>query len=491
MTNFVRALSHQVMVDGRRRAVSDPRRSLSYAELWRYAGRICTVLEGHGVVRGSRVASVCHNSIEALALDIAVKRMGAVYAPMNYRLAEREQDHLVALVDPAVVVADEVGPGRPGRWLRTDDLRVDITPADRWSGVHAYEPAAPSDVATILFTSGTTGSPKGAALTHANLWASCANVAHHFALTPRDVTAIYLPLFHTAGLHLQAMPLLYAGGEVVVHDGWNRSEFTESLLRHPVSYAFVSPQQWGEITADLAGVRLDFPKPVTGGAYVTDDVLDGVEELCGSPPHFIMGMTEASPLLFHVPARELRRRRPSIGRPSTYADIEVRPFDSAPHGEICIRGQLVMKGYWNNPAADAAAFDPAGFFHGGDVAHQDADGFVYLMDRLKDMIRSGGENIFSVEVEAVLAEHPDVDQVAVIGVPHQRWDEAVCAVVVPAPGARPTLEELQRHCRGRIAGFKKPLLLELRDTLPRSATDKVAKRQLREEIVTRRTEPIR
>lgn len=472
-------------------ALTDGERELSYAQLWRAAGRTAARLRDGGVGPGDAVVLVAANCLEFGVLYLAALRIGAVLAPLNVRLAPADIAALVARVEPALCVATREhlhALGRPG--VALDDL-VD---ADARAGGELPDPpypAAGEHPSTVLFTSGTSALPKGATLTHANVLASCANIVAHELLDARTRQVIALPLFHTAGMHSQLTPAWYVGGAARVLERWDADAFARELRDHDHAVSFVLNPQWSETLDALGEVSLPPRHLLTGAAAVPVALLDRFERAFGTLPGFTMGMTEASPQLCYLHPDELRGKNGAIGWPTTWAEIRLCAVDgdegrevvaSGEVGELRVRGPLVMRGYWGQPRETAAAFDRQGWFRTGDLAARDADGCLYIVDRIKDIVRSGGENVYCVEVERVIAQHPAVAEVAVVGTPHARWGEGVTAAVVCHPGDRLELDELQRFCSARLASFKKPVALHLLDALPRGASGKIAKRELREQL---------
>jgi acyl-CoA synthetase (AMP-forming)/AMP-acid ligase II len=344
------------------------------------------------------------------------------------------------------------------------------------------------DLAFVIHTSGTTGRPKGAMLSHQNLVVNTTNWIHELGATRDDVWLSGLPLFHIGGLN-GVLPFLYLGTTSVLtpSTGFDAGASIGLMAEHGVTMCFFVPTQWDEICAhprvgDHEAARLRVA--MWGASDATEGTL---RRLAATFPSVSVvnafGQTEMSSNTTFLKGEDSVRRMGSIGRPAINVEVRVvdeQGEDVAPGevGEIVYRGPTVMQGYLGDPAATAEAF-AGGWFHSGDLVRRDADGFLYVVGRAKDMIISGGENVYPAEVERVLAEHPGVGEVAVVGIPHPRWVETPLAVVVRVPGGAVTEDELIEHCRTRLAGYKKPSAVVFADVLPRNATGKVLRRDLR------------
>jgi fatty-acyl-CoA synthase len=325
-------------------------------------------------------------------------------------------------------------------------------------------------------------------LTHGNIWADNLNEILLWDMVSTDVTLNFAPMFHVGGLLCGSMSTLLVGGHLVLQRGFDVAAVMQAIEAYRVTVTFGVPSMLLFISqhpdferTDLGSLRL----VAVGGAPMPDPLLR-LFNARGVPVHQGYGMTEtASMITFLSPDRAVEKLG-SSGTPPLLTEIRLidalgNPITEAgATGEICVRGANVMKGYWNRPEANEACFTHDGWFRSGDVGYLDAEGFLYVCDRLKDMVISGGENIYPAEVESVLYDHPDIAEVAVIGVPDERWGEHVVAVVVLKPSRSITLESLQVFAETRLARYKLPRELRLVDALPRNATGKVLKARLRE-----------
>ncbi|WP_020658647.1 acyl-CoA synthetase [Amycolatopsis benzoatilytica] len=463
---------------------ADTGERISYAELAdRVAGR-AAALHGLGVRKGDRVALLALNSTDYLETLFAAAWLGAITLPVNFRLAAGEIRFLLDDARPVVLVHDDLFTGL-AQEAATGQILInarDLGSAERAELV----PTGPDEVAVLMYTSGTTGRPKGAMLTHGNLEANAVNIlTAGEGLLPSDRSLAVAPLFHIGGLSLFTLPLLYAGGTVAVASKFDPRQTLALLEREKVTVHFMVPAMWAAMSQvpdfdsyDLSELRY----LLCGGAPCPLPVIEFYE---GKGLTFVegFGMTELSPAALVLESAFVRSHAGSVGRP--FLHVEARIVDERDDevevgevGELVLRGPNVFAGYWGLPSASAETMR-GGWFHSGDLARSDSDGFVTLVDRKKDMIISGGENVYPIEVEQVLYRHPGIADVAVIGAPDPRWGETVVAVVVPDEGASLDQDEVIAYCRERIAAFKCPHRVEVVAELPRNATGKLLKRELR------------
>ncbi|ATY11644.1 o-succinylbenzoate--CoA ligase [Amycolatopsis sp. AA4] len=457
---------------------------ITYADLERRVARRAATLRELGVRKGDRVALLGLNSTGYLETLFAAAWLGAITLPINFRLTAPEIEYLLDDARPAVVVHDDTFAALAKAASGTRTL-VNIGELGRTEDRVEPEPTGADEVAVLMYTSGTTGRPKGAMLTHGNLEANAINVlTSGEGILPSDVTLTVAPLFHIGGLALFTLPLLYAGGTVVVAGKFDPQETLALLQREKITVHFMVPAMWAAMTQvpdfdsyDLSRLRY----LLCGGAPCPLPVIEFYE---GKGLTFVegFGMTELSPAALVLESAFVRSRAGSVGRPFLHVEARIvdERDDDVPAGtvgELVLRGPNVFAGYWGLPEASAETMR-GGWFHSGDLARRDADGFVTLVDRKKDMIISGGENVYPIEVEQVLHRHPDIADVAVIGAPDPQWGETVVAVVVPAAGSLDG-DAVIAYCRERIAAFKCPRRVEIVDELPRNATGKLLKRELR------------
>ncbi|MEU1981235.1 long-chain-fatty-acid--CoA ligase [Nocardia sp. NPDC019395] len=479
--------------------------SRSYRALDERVSRLAAALRARGVGAGDRVAVLGLNSMEVVEAFLAPMRLGAICVPINFRLTAPEIAYLLedsgavaAVVDSrfANVFSDA---RRQATGLRAClVIGAESEHGDEYeTALGAVEPVGgeitvdENAAAYIMYTSGTTGRPKGAVLTHTNLLLHAFSVILHQGVSGDDRVALNgAPLFHVAGLSSYLMCLLPGGTFVITPSGgFDPAASVELLARERVSSCFYVPAQWQAICAlpDIGRYDLSALRHISWGAAPASTTLlrTMIETFPQASVSTAFGQTECSPVTCTLRGEDAIRKIGSVGTP--ILNVEVRVVDEEMNevtpgevGEIVYRGPTVMREYWNKPEATAEAF-AGGWFHSGDLVRQDEDGYLYVVDRKKDMIISGGENIYCAEVENVLAAHPGIADAALIGVPHPTWGEAPLAVIVPAdPSVPPTAEGVEAFARTRLAGYKCPKDIVVVPELPRNPSGKVLKTELRE-----------
>ena len=476
--------------------------TISYAELDRRAGRTAAGLARLGVQKGDVVGLLLYNCPEMLEAMLAVARLGAIAMPVNWRLAGEEVAYIARHAGARVLVSEaELAPlAEAARDAMPGLALVAVGPASAgWIPFAALREAgsapaladvAADDVHRLMYTSGTTARPKGVMITHANLyWKNLGHIVE-FGITGADRVLACGPLYHVGALDLPGIGVLHAGGTMEIHRKFEADHVLDALERHGVRIVWLAPSMVIQLLAhpslpgrDLSGVRL---------------IIDGGEKM---PLPLIERLTRAFPAAWFADAYGLTEtvsgdtfldkahtlgKLGSVGKPCLHVEVAIwddegRPVPPGTLGEIVLRGPKVFTGYWKDPEATAAAFR-GGWFHTGDVGALDAEGFLSIVDRKKDLIISGGENIASPEVERVLYEHPAVLEAAVVGRPDPRWGEVPVAFVVLRASAQATPEELVDFCRAKLARFKVPRAVVLTDALPRNPSGKVLKRTLRESL---------
>jgi fatty-acyl-CoA synthase len=462
----------------------------TYGELGDRAARWAAVFTARGVGRGDRIAFLGENQPAFVEVLFGAARVGVVFVPVNTRLAAPEVAHILAdsgaklLVhdDRCATVAAEAARDLPriAVGAEADAALAAVEPAPETPGVGLDDPAA------ILYTSGTTGRPKGAVLTHGNLTWNSLNTLVDVDIVSTDVALVISPLFHAASLGMGLLPVLLKGGTVVLERAFDAGrtlriiqELGVTMLSGvPTTYQFMAEHpDWP--STDLSTLA----KLTCGGSPVPTRVLEAFEArgLSFSQGY---GMTETSPGATYLPATRTRAKMGSAGQPHFFTEVRVvdengQSLEPGEIGEIQVRGPNVTPGYHGNAAATAEAFTADGWFRTGDLGSFDDDGYLFVADRLKDMIISGGENIYPAEVEDLILGIEDVTGAAVIGIPDERWGETPWAVVTLRPGAQLTTEQLAEHLNGRIARYKIPKNVVVVDELPRTASGKVRKLDLR------------
>ena len=476
-------------------------RELSYGELDERSNRLAQALLARGVGAGTRVAYLDRSSPEVVELLFAASKVGAVLVPLNWRLATPELAAVLEDAQAPVLIAGpafrEVAEGVLQRLSPAPDLVVVGEGYERWLAVH--EPRDPGgrgdagDVIVQMYTSGTTGVPKGVLTTHGNL-AVTAQTSQQWGFDERSVSLTPLPMFHIGGIGWAYCGLWHGATTVLVSE-FDAEGVLDVLERRGVTNAVLVPTMLQMLTAVPSAAGRDYSalrSIAYGAAPITTTVLKASMRTFGCALFGLYGLTESTGGVValepedHDPGGPREHLLRSAGRPYPWVELRVvdpmsgRPLGPREVGEVWLRGPNVTPGYFNRPAETAAALTPDGWLRTGDGGYLDEDGYLFLTDRIKDMIVSGGENVYPVEVEEALAQHADVADVAVIGVPDPRWGETVKALVVPRPGARPAADELIAFARQRLAGYKLPRSIDFVGELPRTPSGKVLKRELRE-----------
>jgi acyl-CoA synthetase (AMP-forming)/AMP-acid ligase II len=445
--------------------------SLSYGELWERAGRVAGGLRDAGVARGDRVALRLGNGIDWVLAFFGTQMLGAVVVPVNTRFTEDEV---------AYVVGDS-------------GAKYTFEPGTTLPAGHAVEPEriSPDDLAAIFYTSGTTGFPKGAMTSHRNFITNSENALRVNPIDrsegPEISTLVSVPLFHVTGCNSQLIPLLQLGGRVEILSGpLDFDGFFQAVGEHGVNQLVSVPAIYHAVLRHPSFADLDVSRVrwiSYGGAPISETL---VHEIKQAFPNARVGngfgLTETSSLTSFLPDEEAEEHADSVGFAMPVVDLALdEPDADTGVGELLVRAPNVVEGYWNKPEATAETFVD-GWLHTGDLARVDDDGLLYIVDRKKDMINRGGENVYSIEVENALAGAPGVGEAAVVAVPDDMMGEKVGAVIVPAGGSDLDVDAVIAHCRTHLADFKVPQYVATRgEPLPRNPGGKLLKKQLREE----------
>lgn len=468
---------------------------LSYGVMHQRTGRTAAVLSQMGLKGGDRLAVLCRNRIEFFELLFACARLQAIMVPLNWRMPAHELKGLIedcgallllhgaedadvaqALTSPTLTVWNLDGHGDKG-FVAMRNAQGMLPGRAVWSS---------DEVWYLLYTSGTTGQPKAVIQTYGMALANYVNISQGMGLRSDDTTLCFLPLFHSGGINLTALPALIMGGQVLFTPGFNLEQTIELIEQGRLDTFFGVPSIYQEISLhgrfselDLSGVRCWG----CGGAAIFDGLLQrfldrGALILNG------MGMTETGPTVFLMDAANASRKVGSVGKPQLLSRVRlIGPdgLDVAPGetGEVWFSGAGITPGYYQQPEATTAAKPDGLWLRSGDLGRQDEDGYYYIVGRLKDMYISGGENVYAAEVENHLASHPAILEAAVVGVADPQWGETGCAYLLPRPGHEPpALEELRDFLRQRLAAYKLPRqVIEVSD-FPRTAAGKIQKHLL-------------
>jgi fatty-acyl-CoA synthase len=470
-------------------------------------GRLAAALKHElEIGEGDRVAHLGLNSPDLLALFFACARVGAMIVPLNWRLTPSEHAYQLGDAAPAALLVepeywDHVGRLR-GQFesLRCVAYRGKADPGPGWLDYEAMlaakapiPPDPARDLRTpceIKYTSGTTGKPKGSVRTQEGVFYNAINSGYVFELTPQDHVLTAIPMFHAGGMHIQTTPAVHWGATLTIHRRFEPGAVLAEIRASRPTLLLAVPAVSAAITAhpDFAATDVSCLKSVCGGSSVVPEAVIQPWRARGIPFHQVYGMTETGPTAIASSIADGARKSTAAGKPVPYMEarlVDEAGRDVAPgaRGEIWLRGPALLKEYWRNPEATREAFDPAGWFKTGDIAHRDEEGFFFVDDRKKDMIISGGENIYPAELENVLADCADIAEFAVVGRPDARWGEVPVACVVPKPGRALTKEQVIGLFQNRLARFKHPRdVIFLDAPMPRTSLGKVQKFELRRRL---------
>ncbi len=475
---------------------------VTYAELERRTRRMAGVLREAGIGRGDVVGVLLHNSLRFLDLMFATAHLGAIFMPLNWRLTGPELEYILGHAETRLLISepeleglvDELPAG-----LGFARMRVGAPSAPGWPSIEdVWEEAEPvaaaaevagEDVHRLMYTSGTTSRPKGVMISYENVYWKCMGQVVELGLGGADAGLACGPLYHVGALDLITTNLFYVGGSVRVLRRFDAAEALREIEEHELTAVWLAPAMVGLILAepslgerDLSSVRV----VVDGGEKMPLPLIERVLE--AFPNGWFAdayGLTETVSGDTYLDKGSVIEKLGSVGKPVLHTEVRIldegdRPLPAGEVGEICLRGPKVFSGYWRDEEATARAIRD-GWFHTGDLGLIDEDGYLFIVDRLKDMILSGGENVSSLEVERALYEHEAVREVAVVASPHPTWNEVPAAYVVLGEGDGVEADDLVAFCRERLASYKVPKVFRFIDELPRNPSGKVLKRVLRDQ----------
>jgi acyl-CoA synthetase (AMP-forming)/AMP-acid ligase II len=494
MLNLSASIAYHAKRTPERPAIVYRDAEISYGELQDRIGRAAALLKSHGIGRNDVVALFMRNSPAFLEFAYATSHLGAIFLPVNFRLAALEADYILRDAKARLLVVDEEF--EAVRQLEIDKIVLDGSAqadsrvlSEVLLGVPEAQPCGESDLVRLMYTSGTTSRPKGVMHSYGNLhWKSVDHVIA-LGLSSEDRLLVVGPLYHVGAFDLPGTAVLWLGGMFCIHREFDPEAVLASIERHRLTCGWMAPVMLSRTLAVERPERFDlssFRWCIAGGEKTPESRIRDFTRVFKAG-RFIdgFGMTETcSGDTLMEAGREIEKIG-STGRALAHVEIRIvdgqgNPLPPNVRGEICIRGPKVTKGYWNAPDKTAESFY-GDWLRSGDIGYLDEDGFLFLTDRAKDMILTGAENVASSEVEEVLYKLPKVAEAAVIGVPDERWGERIVAVVVLKSGESLSFEEMDRHCRQHLAGFKVPRELQLVAELPRNPSGKILKRVLRQQ----------
>lgn len=491
-------------------------RTWDYAAFFAEVREQATALHAAGVAPGARVAYLGLNSVSFMRTMFACWWLGAVFVPLNFRLAPREIAGLLDQCTPRALFVEpghretletmlgyaDVETGDMALLLIDDDPAVPApatiaapwTPASAWvrEGVSgAAEPAIQGadedDLAILMFTSGTTGQPKGVELSYGNIWWNSVNVDSLVDTRRGDTNLAVAPLFHIGGLNALTIRVIVRGGHVVVRRTFDPRQALKDIEEYKVNQAFLVPAMLSAMAQadEFADAKLESLRALICAGAPVPTILLRQYQSKGVEVQQAWGLTETAPFATYLPAELTHQRPGSCGVPMPFTQIKVvdpltgvEVEEAGQTGELWVKGPNVTRRYWNNPEATESAFSD-GWFRSGDIGYRDADGFLYVVDRLKDMIITGGENVYPAEVERALMEYPGVLDVAVVGVADEQWGETVVAVISCADGTVPSIEEVREFSASLLARYKLPKRLIITGAVPRNGSGKLDKPAVR------------
>lgn len=458
----------------------------NYQDMNERACRLAAWLQTEGIGYGDRVVLISPNHVAYLDILFACAKVGAIFVPLNWRLSVCELAEIVEDCAPACIFFHEQVENAASdlpvfKRVFLDELEnkyKNTSPVI----LQMRKEVQPSDPWMILYTGGTTGKPKGVVLSHQTVFWNAINTHLSWHLTAEDITPVYMPMFHTGGLNALAIPLLYIGGTVVIGRKFETEKAIDVIRREGCTIALLVPTMYHLLIQSPRFTASQFPAMRTflsGGAPCPHSIYEAFaqKEIAFKEGY---GLTEAGPNNFQIEPDQAARKKGSVGLPMFLNQIRLVKGDEVIEqpdevGEICIRGGHLFDYYWKNPVATREVWQD-GWFCTGDLGRRDEEGYYYIVGRKKDMIVTGGENVYPLEVERVLADHPGVQEVSVVGFPDPHWGEVVAAAVVPVAGQDLSVEDLQVFCSHRLGRYKVPKKIVFLDELPKTPVGKIDKK---------------
>ncbi|MCC3355510.1 acyl-CoA synthetase [Bacillus sp. REN16] len=461
----------------------------TFKELNKRAENIASYFKTIGINKGDRIALLSPNDICYFDLLFACGKIGAIFVPLNWRLSSEEIDYILSNSSPRLIALSSKLEHILQDKTSMGIIKIDSDEYHRIASVlnkscDPDECVHEDDPLAIIYTGGTTGKPKGVVLSHQSIMWNGLNTIVSWNLSAQDVTLTYMPMFHTGGLNALSIPILMMGGKVVIAKNFEPNRAIKIINQEGCTVVLLVPTMYHMMIKTLSFKDVKFPTMHTflsGGAPCPLEIYQAFEEK-GLSFKEGYGLTEAGPNNFFIDPKISRFRRGSVGKAMFYNDVKIitsdgRDAKAGEVGELLIRGKHVFHHYWNNPSATKEAYHD-GWLHTGDLAKCDEEGYHYIVGRKKEMIITGGENVYPLEVEQCISKHPVINEVAVIGVPHEKWGEMVIAVVSLMPDQQISRGELKEYCQTKIGKYKVPKDFIFVDEIPKTHVGKIDKNQL-------------
>ncbi|MCQ6275243.1 long-chain fatty acid--CoA ligase [Bacillus sp. V3B] len=466
----------------------EQKRSWTFSEVNKRSMATASWLKKQGVSKGDRVALLSPNHISYFDLLFACVKLGAIFVPINWRLAADEMDYILQDCTPKVIGYHSCFSEKMNELVLFPSMRFKIDDEvylDQVNSLHVETELTEQDPLAIIYTGGTTGKPKGVVLSHQSIMSNGLNTILSWNLTKEDTTLTYMPLFHTGGLNALSIPLLMIGGKVIIASMFKPVEAIRYLNDYKCTIVLFVPTMYHMIVHATEFKKQAFPTVKTflsGGAPCPLEIYEefqrkGLEFKEG------YGLTEAGPNNFYMDQSKVNEKRGSVGKPMLFNDVRIMREDgteagSDEVGELWIKGKHTFKCYWNNREATAETMSD-GWLRTGDLAKKDTDGYYYIVGRKKDLIITGGENVYPLEVEHWISNLPQVDEVAVVGIPDRKWGETVTAFIVLKENGSLTLSDLMQHCSIKLGNYKIPKEIIFLEELPKTHVGKINKEELK------------